>query len=113
MSAARRWVLATGNRGKLAELRSLLGDAGLDLEVVSQTELGIGPAAEDGVTTVDNAAERARREIGRPSKADVYRAVLVQALTEQPDVKSIELLTVSVPPVPLVSTTTSPALSTK
>jgi transposase len=49
-------------------------------------------AAEDGVTTVDNAAERARRQIGRPSKADAYRGVLEKALTEQPAVKSIELL---------------------
>jgi transposase len=49
-------------------------------------------AAEDGVTTVDNAAERARRQIGRPSKADAYRAVLVQALTEEPALKSVELL---------------------
>lgn len=49
-------------------------------------------AAEDRITTVDNAAERERRQIGRPSKADAYREVLVQALTEQPVVKSIELL---------------------
>ena len=49
-------------------------------------------AAEDGVMTVDNAAERERRQIGRPSKAEAYREVLVQALTEQPVVKSIELL---------------------
>ena len=49
-------------------------------------------AAEDRITTVDNAAERERRQIGRPSKADAYREVVVQALTEQPVVKSIELL---------------------
>ena len=49
-------------------------------------------AAEPGVTTVDNAAERARRQIGRPSTAEAYRDVLVQALTEQPAVKSVELL---------------------
>jgi transposase len=49
-------------------------------------------AAEAGVTTVDNAAERARRQIGRPSTAEGYREVLVQALTEQPAVKSVELL---------------------
>ncbi len=65
-------------------------------EVAALTGVSVGTArrvaAEDGVTTVDNAAERARREIGRPSKAEAYREVLVQALTEQPDVKSIELL---------------------
>jgi hypothetical protein len=38
-------------------------------------------AVESEVTTVDNAAERARRHVGRPSKADAFRDVLVQALT--------------------------------
>ena len=43
-------------------------------------------AAEAAVTTVDNAAERARRQVGRPVKAEAYRDVVVQALTEDPDV---------------------------
>jgi transposase len=30
-------------------------------------------AAETEVTTVDNAAERARRQVGRPSKAEAFR----------------------------------------
>jgi transposase len=47
-------------------------------------------AAEDGVTTVDNAAERARRQIGRPSKAEAYREVLMQALAAEPTLKSVE-----------------------
>ena len=46
-------------------------------------------AAKDRVTTVDNAAERERRQIARPSKADAYREVLVQALAEQPAVKIV------------------------
>ena len=49
-------------------------------------------AAEAAVTTVDNAAERARRQVGRPSKAEAYRDVLVQALTEEPTLRSVELL---------------------
>jgi transposase len=49
-------------------------------------------AAEAGVTTVDNEAERARRQVGRPSKAEAYRDVLVQALTENATLRSIELL---------------------
>jgi transposase len=48
--------------------------------------------AEDTVTTVDNAAERARRQVGRPSTAEAYRAVLVQALTEDATLRSVELL---------------------
>ena len=39
-------------------------------------------AAETAVTTIDNAAERARREVGRPSTSAAYREVLVHALTE-------------------------------
>ena len=49
-------------------------------------------AAEADITTIDNAAERARRQVGRPSKADEYRDVLVQALTEAPMLRSVELL---------------------
>jgi transposase len=49
-------------------------------------------AVEDGITTVDNGAERKRRQIGRPSKADAYREVLVQALRDEPTLKSVELL---------------------
>ena len=49
-------------------------------------------AAETAITTIDNAAERARRQVGRPSKADAYRDVLVQALTEEPTLRSVELL---------------------
>jgi transposase len=65
-------------------------------QVAALTGVSVGTArrvaAEAGVTTVDNAAERARRQIGRPSTAAAYREVLVQALTEQPAVKSVELL---------------------
>jgi transposase len=49
-------------------------------------------AAESEVTTIDNAAEGARRQVGRPSKADAFRDLLVQALTEEPALRSVELL---------------------
>ena len=49
-------------------------------------------AAEAAVTTVDHAVERARRAVGRPSKAEAYREVVVQALTEDGALKSVELL---------------------
>ena len=49
-------------------------------------------AAEDPITSVDNATERARRQVGRPSKAEAYREVLVQALTEDAGLRSVELL---------------------
>ena len=49
-------------------------------------------ATEDPVTSVDNAAARAQRQVGRPSKAEAYREVLVQALTEDADLRTVELL---------------------
>lgn len=90
MSAGRRCVLATGNRGKLAELRSLVGDAGLDLELVPQTDLGIGAAREVGVTFVENALAKARhaaRASGLPAIAD-DSGLIVDALGGEPGVRS-------------------------
>ena len=49
-------------------------------------------AAEDAIASIDNGAERARRQIGRPSKAEAYREVLGKALTEEPTLRSVELL---------------------
>lgn len=54
----RRLVLASGNAGKLAELRELLGPLGIEL--VSQHEFGIGDAEESGLTFIENALIKAR-----------------------------------------------------
>lgn len=54
----RRVVLATGNAGKLRELRAILASHGL--EVVAQSELGIEAPVEDGSTFVENALIKAR-----------------------------------------------------
>lgn len=51
-------VLASGNTGKLAELRKLL--AGSDIELTAQSELGIGDAEESGLTFVENAILKGR-----------------------------------------------------
>jgi transposase len=48
--------------------------------------------AEPPVTSFDADAERARREVGRPSKAEPFRSFLVGELAVQPDVLSVELL---------------------
>ena len=90
MSAGRRWVLATGNRGKLAELCSLFRDAGLDLELVPQTDLGIDAAPEEGVSFVENALAKARhaaRASGLPAIAD-DSGLCVDALGGEPGVRS-------------------------
>jgi XTP/dITP diphosphohydrolase len=55
---SRRVVLATGNPGKLREMREIL--AGHGLEVVAQSDLGIEPPVEDGDSFAANALIKAR-----------------------------------------------------
>ncbi|AND69869.1 nucleoside-triphosphate diphosphatase [Dyella thiooxydans] len=66
-----RIVLASGNRGKLAEFGHLLADA--DFEVIAQGELGVEDVEETGLTFVENALLKARhaaRVTGLPALAD-------------------------------------------
>lgn len=66
-----RVVVATGNAGKLRELTALL--AGLDLQLVAQTELGVASVEETGATFADNALLKARhaaRSTGLAAIAD-------------------------------------------
>jgi XTP/dITP diphosphohydrolase len=53
-----RIVLASGNAGKLAEMRQILADAGIDL--LAQGDLGIAEADETASTFVENALLKAR-----------------------------------------------------
>jgi XTP/dITP diphosphohydrolase len=90
VSAARRWVLASGNPGKLAELRALFHEAGLGIEVIAQSELGLSSAAEDAATFVENALAKARhaaRAAGLPAIAD-DSGLAVAALGGAPGVRS-------------------------
>jgi transposase len=48
--------------------------------------------AEDPVENYDDAAERRRRGIGRPSKAEPMRAFVVNRLAEDPKASSLDLL---------------------
>lgn len=64
-------VLASGNPGKLIELRELLAGSGIGL--VAQNELGIDDADETGLSFVENAILKARhaaRASGMPALAD-------------------------------------------
>jgi XTP/dITP diphosphohydrolase len=64
-------VLASNNRGKLAELQAMF--APLGIELVRQADLGIGEAEEPHRTFVENAIAKARhaaRESGLPAIAD-------------------------------------------
>jgi len=64
-------VLATGNAGKLKELRELLADQ--SFEILSQKDLGVSDADETGLSFVENAILKARhaaRITGLPALAD-------------------------------------------
>ena len=66
-----RLVLATSNKGKLAEMRPILAEAGFD--AVPQSEFGFADAEETGHTFVENALLKARnacRHTGLPALAD-------------------------------------------
>jgi len=84
------WVLATANRGKVAELSALLDAAGLALRVTPQSELGVSAPPEDGTTFVENALTKARhaaRLTGLPAIAD-DSGLVVAALGLAPGVRS-------------------------
>ena len=64
-------VLASGNAGKLVELRAMLAD--LPLTIVPQRELGVDDVPETGTTFVENALIKARHAsqvTGLPALAD-------------------------------------------
>ena len=77
-------VLASGNAGKLVEMREVLGD--LDIELVAQAELGIADAEETASTFVENAILKARhaaRSSGLPALGD-DSGICVDALDGAP-----------------------------
>jgi len=81
-------VLATGNPGKLVEMRAIL--AGHELEVVAQGELGIEQPVEDGASFVANALIKARHAAARsglPAIAD-DSGLEVDALGGRPGIHS-------------------------
>lgn len=53
-----KWVLASGNAGKLIEIGEVLAD--LPIELIAQSTLGIDDAEETGSTFVENAILKAR-----------------------------------------------------
>ena len=81
-------VLATGNAGKIREIRDLFAD--LDVEIVAQSDLGIESPEESGVTFVENALLKARHAAdaaGLPAMAD-DSGIVVDALDGRPGVYS-------------------------
>lgn len=81
-------VLATSNPGKLAELKPLLAEFGHAL--VTQGELGVEDAVEDGKTFLENALIKARHAsaaTGLPALAD-DSGLVVPALGGSPGIHS-------------------------
>jgi XTP/dITP diphosphohydrolase len=83
-----RLVLASSNRGKLAELAELLSPSGYEL--VAQSGLGIDDVEETGATFIENALLKARhatRISGLPALAD-DSGLVVDALNGEPGLRS-------------------------
>lgn len=83
-----KWVLASGNAGKLVEIREVLAD--LDVELVAQGDLGVSDAEETGTTFVENAILKARhasRISGLPALGD-DSGLCVDALDGAPGLQS-------------------------
>lgn len=88
---AGRLVLATRNAGKVAELRRILADASVPVEIVGLEEFPeIGDVAETGLTFAENALLKAHavaRESGLPAIAD-DSGLCVDALNGMPGIFS-------------------------
>ena len=84
-----KFVLASHNKGKLAEMQKILGELGV--EVVLQSELGLDLEPEEtGETFLDNARIKARAVMeagGLPAIAD-DSGLCVDALNGAPGVYS-------------------------
>ncbi|GAB2662277.1 RdgB/HAM1 family non-canonical purine NTP pyrophosphatase [Arenimonas aestuarii] len=81
-------VLATSNPGKLAELKPLLAE--FDYALVTQGELGVSDAIEDGRSFIENAIIKARHAsaaTGLPALAD-DSGLVVPALGGEPGIHS-------------------------
>ena len=87
---AQDWVLASNNKGKLAEFKRLFKEANLNVTIIPQGQLDIEDAIEDGLSFVENAIIKARhasRISGLPAIAD-DSGLCVPALGNAPGIYS-------------------------
>ena len=88
MTTADRWVLASGNSGKVREIHTMLPGSGI--EIVAQSEFAIESVEETGSTFVENALLKARHatlHTGLPAIAD-DSGLAVDALSGAPGIHS-------------------------
>lgn len=74
MNEPQRWVLASGNRGKLSEIAALFRESALtNVELLAQSQFGVEPPPETASTFIENAfikARHAAQRTGLPAIAD-------------------------------------------
>jgi len=83
-------VLASNNKGKIAEFEKMFAELNLPVDVVAQGQLNIEDAIEDGLSFVENAIIKARhasRISGKPAIAD-DSGICVPALGGAPGIYS-------------------------
>lgn len=83
-------ILASNNKGKLAEFELLFKDLDLNVNVIPQGQLNIPDAIEDGLSFVENAIIKARhaaRLSGKPALAD-DSGIVVPVLGNAPGIYS-------------------------
>ena len=81
-------IFATGNQGKMKEIREILGD--LDIELLSLKDAGIhADIVEDGKTFEENAQIKARtaRYMGEDTSYHIKNEKLIERLEGVPDEK--------------------------
>jgi len=83
-----RVVLASGNKGKLREIETILAEFGIQL--VPQSEFGVSDADETGSTFVENALIKARHAMQATGLAAIAddSGIVVDALDGRPGVYS-------------------------
>lgn len=88
MSLPKKVVMASGNAGKIREMRSLLAD--LDIDVVPQADLGVPEAEETGSSFEENAIIKARHAARATRLAAIAddSGLVVEALDGRPGVFS-------------------------
>lgn len=88
MKDIQKIVIASGNKGKIRELQTLLAD--LDVETIPQAQLDVTDVEETGLTFVENAILKARHATqltGLPAIAD-DSGLCVGALDNRPGIYS-------------------------
>lgn len=81
---------------KRREVKALLRERRTQASVALLTGVSLSSvkriAKEADIDHLDDAAERRRRRIGRPSKVRPFRGLIVEILNREPDVKPFEVL---------------------